>query len=271
MPLTSGSEARIYYEVRGRRESPPLVLLRGLGRSLAHWVGVHDELEDRFRVVLIDNRGVGKSRAPLLPFTTANMATDVARVLDHAGIARAHLFGTSLGGMVAQRVAIDHPQRVDRLILGCTTAGGKEAPRARWSTIGRLLRARIISPEAAMRAQVEVLLSRAFATAHPEVLSRWVELDKELPVPRRVLAYQVAAALSHHTAEELHRITAPTLILSADVDELVPPANSRLLARRIRGAELAWLEGAAHDFPTERPRETARMITEFLVAHPAQR
>lgn len=271
MPSTSGPEPRIYYEVRGRRESPPLVMLRGLGRSLSHWVGVHDELEDRFRVVLIDNRGVGRSAAPLLPFTTADMARDVARVLDHAGIARAHLFGTSLGGMVAQRVAIDHPSRVDRLVLGCTTAGGDEAPRARWRTVARLFKARLTSPEAAMRAQAEVLLSRDFAAAHPELLSRWVELDREIQVPRRVLAYQVAAALSHHTAAELHRITAPTLVLSADVDELVPPANSRLLARRIRGAELAWLEGAAHDFPTERPRETARMITEFLAGAHAQR
>lgn len=264
MPTTTGRGPHIYYELAGREERPPLVMLRGLGRTLSHWVGIVEELEDRFHIVLLDNRGVGRSAAPLLPFSTTDMADDVIRVLDHAGIARAHVFGTSLGGMIAQRVAIEFPRRVDRLVLGCTTPGGQEAERARWSTIARLLSARLRSSDAAIDAQGGVLLSQTFVRNHPHVIRKWVELDREMPVKKRVLAYQVAAALRHHTADELHRITAPTLVMSADRDELVPPSNSRLLARRIRGAELMWVHGAAHDFPTERPREVARAITEFL-------
>jgi pimeloyl-ACP methyl ester carboxylesterase len=239
-------------------------MVRGLARTLLHWSGVHKELEDSFRTVLLDNRGVGKSEAPSWPFSTGDMASDVVRVLDDAGIERAHVFGTSLGGMVAQRVAIDHAPRVDRLVLGCTTAGGIGAERVRWRTFARLVKARASSPEAAIREQARLLLSDGFIAQHPEVLKRWRELDGAAPVPAQVLLYQVAAALTHHTADELYRITAPTLVLSADVDELVPPSNSRVLARGIRGAELAWIEGAAHDFPTERPRQTARIITEFL-------
>ncbi len=238
--------------------------MRGLGRTAAHWGEIVDELSDAFRLVLLDNRGVGQSEGGSEPFGVADMARDVIRVLDHAGIARAHLFGTSLGGMVAQRVAIEHPKRVDGLVLGCTTPGGREAERPRWQTLARLVGARLVSRETAVRAQASVLLSAEFLANHPEVLARWVALDSERPIHKRVLFYQLRAAITHHTLDELHRITAPTLVLSADRDELVPPSNSRLLARRIRGAELAWLSGAAHDFPTERPRQTARAIIEFL-------
>ena len=264
MPTTGGGGPRIFYELRGPSTLPPLVMVRGLSRTALHWVRVHEDLQDRFRVILLDNRGVGRSGVPVRPFDARDMADDVVRVLDHAGVERAHLFGVSLGGMVAQHVAIAHPGRVDHLVLGCTTPGGREAHRARFSTLLRLAGARLWSSDAAIHAQAKLLLSDRFIRDNPDILARWVELDQEMPVPRRVLAYQVAAALSHDVAEELHRITAPTLILSADRDELVPPTNSRLLARRIRGAELAWLEGAAHDFPTERPRETARIITEFI-------
>ncbi len=265
MAMTVGRGPDIYYELRGDAENPPLVMLRGLARTLSHWVGVHEQLARRFRVVLLDNRGVGRSRASKLPFSTANMAQDVVRVLDDAGIERAHVFGTSLGGMIAQRLAIEHPRRVNRLVLGCTTPGGHEAEQARWSTVARLVRAHLSSPKAAIDAQGGILLSAQFVREHPEVLERWVALDKRLPVPKLVLAYQVAAALSHNTAGELQRIAAPTLVVSADRDELVPQSNSRLLARRIRGAELAWIRGAAHDFPTERPTETAHMVAEFLL------
>jgi pimeloyl-ACP methyl ester carboxylesterase len=245
-------------------------MLRGLGRTLSHWVGVHDELQDRFRVVLLDNRGVGRSGVPLVPFDTGDMAADVVRVLDHAAIPRAHVFGTSLGGMIAQRVAIDHPARVDRLVLGCTTPGGPEAERTRVRTMVRLALQRLGSSETAVGSLGELLLTQSFVRAHPEVIERWVTLDRELPVNKRVLIYQLRAALSHDTADELHRITAPTLVLSADRDDLVPPSNSRLLARRVRGAELAWVAGARHDFPTERPRETARIVTEFLLGDAAR-
>ena len=264
MPLTSGRGPRIYYELRGAAEAPPLVMIRGLGRGLVHWGPAAAELEQSFRLVLLDNRGIGRSEPGRIPFGVRAMADDVARVLDAAGIARAHVFGMSLGGMIAQRFAIDHRPRVDRLVLGCTTPGGPEAARPRLTTFTKLASARLASPDAAIHAEARLLLSDAFRRARPDVVASWVRIAEDDPVPKRVLLQQLSAALRHRADRDLHRITAPTLIVSADHDELVPPANSRLLARRIRGAEIAWLPGARHDFATERPRELATILSSFL-------
>jgi pimeloyl-ACP methyl ester carboxylesterase len=240
-------------------------MIRGLGRGLVHWGEVAGELEQSFRLVLLDNRGIGKSEGVRRPFSVGAMADDVARVLDATGIARAHVFGMSLGGMIAQRLAIDHRPRVDRLVLGCTTPGGPEAARPRLATFTELASARLTSPDAAINAEAKLLLSDAFRRARPDVIAGWVELAEAEPVPKHVLLQQLSAAMRHRSDRDLHRITAPTLIVSADHDELVPPDNSRLLARRIRGAEIAWLPGARHDFATERPRELATILTSFLL------
>jgi 3-oxoadipate enol-lactonase len=255
---------RIYYELSGADDAPALVLIKGLTRSLLHWAPLVPEL-GAFRVVLLDNRGVGRSGAVRLPFSVADMARDVTRVLDHAGIERAHIFGMSLGGMVAQRVAIEHPSRVDRLVLGCTTPGGRNAEHAKFAIWLGLVRARVRGKSEAMAAEARLLLSDGFLETHPEVLERWIRISNEQPVRPATLAMQVIAALRHQTEDELHRITAPTLIVSSDSDLMIPPSNSRLLARRIRGSEIAWVTGTGHDFATERPAETASMLSTFLL------
>jgi len=266
MPLTSGPCPRIYYELRGTPEAPPLVVLRGLARGLKHWPETFLEaLEGHFRLVLIDNRGVGESEVVATPYSTRDMATDVVRVLDHARIARAHLFGMSLGGMISQWVAITSPSRVDRLVLGCTTPGGKTSERARLSVFVSLARARFADERARAEVEARYLLSDAFRARNAQVIDRWATLAREEPVARATAVFQLLAAARHHALDELHRIAAPTLILSAGEDAMVPPANSRMLARRIKGAELHWLPGSAHDFATELPDRTAELVRGFCV------
>jgi 3-oxoadipate enol-lactonase len=267
MAFASAGGPRIHYQLRGAADAPPLVMIRGLGRSMAHWGQVVAELEVCFRLVLFDNRGIGDSAHSRMPYGVATMADDVARVLDDAKISRAHVFGMSLGGMIAQRFAIRHRARVDRLVLGCTTPGGPDALRPSLSTMSSLAESRLSSPESAIRNEARLQLSPTFLRQREDVVDYWVKLARERPVKKRVLLSQVSAAMRHHAVDELHRITAPTLIVSADVDELVPPDNSRLLARRIRGSEIAWVRGARHDFATERPVEVAAILTSFLLHH----
>jgi 3-oxoadipate enol-lactonase len=263
MPFATAGGPRIHYELRGEA-GPPLVLLRGLGRNLRHWAPLDAELEKDHRLVLVDNRGVGKSDAPRLPYSIADMAHDVTRVLDHAGIGRAHVFGISLGGMVALRLAVDHKARVDRLVLGATSPGGRQAVRANLATLASLTRARLLPRRAAIAAEARLLLGAGYVSDHPEVIDSWLALDRELPLPGHTLALQLLAAARHDVGERLGDITAPTLVLSCETDALIPPDNSRLLARRIRGAEVAWLGGGAHDFVTARPELTARLVRHFL-------
>jgi pimeloyl-ACP methyl ester carboxylesterase len=269
MPYVTTGKPRIYYELRGLERGPTLVLLRGMGRGVVHWEGVIDGLENSFRLLLLDNRGVGRSEPSPGSYSTAHMAHDVVRVLDHLGIERSHVFGMSLGGMVAQRLALDHRSRVDRLVLGCTSAGvgraiGGKPARANLRAFWSLARARIGGSERAVRAEARLLLSDAFRREHPEVVDRWIEAARRAPMSPAALAQQLLAAARHRALDELEYITAPTLVISSDSDPLVPPENSRLLARRIAGAELSWIPGAGHDFATERPAHTARLLERFL-------
>lgn len=214
--------------------------------------------------MLIDNRGAGRSDPVGRPFSVVDMAADTIGVLDHVGVERAHIFGISLGGMVAQRIAIDQPQRVDRLVLGCTSPGGQPSPWISGRTKLALVRARFGQPAQAVEAEARMVLSEGFRKAHPEVVAEWVKLATDFPVKRSSLLLQLWAAIRHNPGRQLHRITAPTLIVCSDGDQLVPPDNSRMLARRIKGAEIEWIHGAGHDFATERPERTAAAVTSFL-------
>jgi pimeloyl-ACP methyl ester carboxylesterase len=263
MPYALPGRPRIYYELRGT--GVPLLMLAGLGRSLASWGDIAEALEDHHRLVLVDMRGVGRSDAVRRPYGVRDMMRDALRVLDHAGIERAHVFGISLGGMVAQWLAIENAPRVDRLVLAATTAGGHAFV---WSALRdhyrAVLMATAASNERASAVEAELLLSESFRAAHPEVLERWAELRKSHGPSRYAMGLQLVAAVNHCAEEELTRITAPTLVVSSDGDRLVPPDNARLLARRIAGAELAWLPGTSHDLATEHGPRLAELMAAFL-------
>jgi pimeloyl-ACP methyl ester carboxylesterase len=217
---------RLYYEVQGH--GPTLVLVRGLGRSSQAWAPLVAELAG-IRFVLIDNRGVGRSDATRPPYATRQLADDIAAVMDAACIDRAHVFGMSLGGMIAQQLALAHPSRIDRLIVGCSTPGGRKASRG------------------SLRALWELRALRE-------------------PGPVRGLVGQLAAAARHDVYDRLGDISHTTLVITGDEDRVIPPRNSHLLAKLIPNARLVELPGAPHDFVTARPSDTARELAIFLGA-----
>lgn len=265
MPFAHSRGCRIHYETVGDDATRPLLtLVRGLGRSARYWAPVVPLLEPRFRILLIDNRGVGRSDAPPPPYSTKRMAADVVAVWDDAGIDVSHVFGMSLGGMIVQQLALRHGHRVDRVILGCTTHGGGRASRTSWRSAVAILRAARMPAREAAYFMAPHLISPASLDAHPERIEQWAEFAQMDPASVLGFLGQVSAALRHDTSDELPNITAPTLVLTGDDDRLIPCSNSERIAALIPDAELQFLPGAGHDFTSDQPEEAARAITEFL-------
>jgi 3-oxoadipate enol-lactonase len=256
---------RIAFSTAGDPAAPPLVMLRGLARTSRHWGEILDELARDFWLILPDNRGIGRSDVPRLPFTTGHMADDTARVLDHAGVERAHVFGISLGGMIAQQVVLRHPTRVERLILGCTRAGGRLSARMPLRTVFGLVAPMRLPADLAIRQTAKLILSEAFLAERADVLDEWVALARELPPSRRGVIYQLLAGALHNASARLAEISTPTLVVTGDADRLIDAKNSELIARAIPNARLELLPGAGHDFPTEQPREAAELVRRFCL------
>ncbi|MBX3154864.1 MAG: alpha/beta fold hydrolase [Deltaproteobacteria bacterium] len=264
MPEAVRGGCRIYYELAGEASAPPLVLVRGLGRSSRYWGPVLPELRG-FRLLLVDNRGVGRSDATRPPYSTRQLADDVAAVMDAAGIARAHVFGMSLGGMIAQQLALAYPERVDRLVLGCTTPGGPRSHRpGAWTRVGQLRAA--LSPGDRVARILPRLVSAASLRARPEIEALWRELARTEPVAVTGFVGQLAAAGGHDVFHRLGDIRCRTLVITGDDDDVIPHANSRLLVDHLPEAVLEILVGAKHDFTTDRPVDAGRVITAFLHA-----
>ena len=262
MPLAVNQGTFLDYEVLGG-SGPPLLMIRGLSRDRRFWIGLDRLLARSFTVVVFDNRGVGRSSKPEGRWTVAQMADDAAAVIEAAGFEKVHVFGMSLGGMIAQELVLRHPGRVDRLVLGCTGPGTPEGSRPPpWVTA--CMAVALVLPNAlSNRIVTRITLSPESRAAHPETGDRWLALLREHDVSRWSVVKQMDAALEHRTAPRLRRITSPTLILSGDADRLIMPSNSEYLADHIPGARIEYLSGAGHDFPAEQPEQTAQAIVRF--------
>jgi pimeloyl-ACP methyl ester carboxylesterase len=251
------SSIRIASEERG--SGPPLLLVMGLGYGRWGWEPLVGPLAERHRVVRYDNRGIGGSDVPPGPYTVADLAADAVRVLDERGIERAHVAGTSLGGMVALELALSHPERVGKLALLCTTAGGAGAYPMPEVTQRLFAEAASLEPDVALRRFVEnavsargALVDELYAKrlAHPPDPAGWQA--------------QAAAGASFDASARIGSIDRETLVLTGDEDNVIDARNSELLAERIPGARLQVFPGAGHLFFWERPAEVAAALTEFL-------
>jgi pimeloyl-ACP methyl ester carboxylesterase len=259
-------DLRIAYELHGLAVSrrPALLLIQGLGLDRAGWGPAVRTLQRRFRLVLVDNRGSGRSAAAG-SFSVADMAGDALAVLDDAGIGAAHVLGASLGGMIAQELAVRHPDRVSRLILACTTPGWPFAYPMPLPSVRLMAASRRLAPDEALRRNIENALSAATVADRPELVQRII--DCQAPVSERDGdAWQAQAVAGGRYAGSLRqrRIRARTLILQGTADRVVDPRNARLLADRIQHADLIRFPGLGHLFFWENPEAFAAAVTSFL-------
>jgi pimeloyl-ACP methyl ester carboxylesterase len=262
-----GAGARIAYELRGtlRGRRPWLVLVQGLGFDRSGWRPVVGRLGRRFRLVLIDNRGSGRSDPPDDSLTVRDMARDVISVMDAAGIETAHVLGVSLGGMVAQEVAIGYPARVDHLVLCCTTPGWPFAYTMPGPSARLMAQTRNLPPEVALRRHVENALSPHTVANRPRLVDRLVAHERANPHDPGSWSAQAAAGARYSGQLRQAGIRASTLILHGEADGVVDPRNARLLAERIPHARLVLLPGLGHLFFWEDPAAFAREVTSFLL------
>jgi 3-oxoadipate enol-lactonase len=257
LQATNG-DVHIAYEVRG--EGSPLLLMQGLGYGRWGWEPVVDAFADEFLVLFYDNRGIGDSDVPPGPYTARQLAEDAIAVLDAGGIERADVVGTSLGGMAAQELAIGFPDRVGRLVLACTTPGGRAAHPMPQQTVDLMLRAPTLPPAEALRLFVENALAPG---APDELVERILALRLANPFDPEGWQAQAAAGAGFDGHDRLSRIEAATLVITGTEDVVVDPRNSELLADGIAGARLERVPGG-HLFFWEDPTRFVGLVKEFL-------
>jgi pimeloyl-ACP methyl ester carboxylesterase len=254
MPTTTSGGVPIYYEEHGDGE--PLLLIPGLGCSVEIYRANTPVLSRLFRVIVFDPRGAGRSATTEDGYTMQSYADDAAAVLRAAAIDSAHVLGTSFGGMIAQNLALRHPQLVRALVLACTTPGAKAHVSPPAENIATFLAAGTITdPAVSTRMRYPLHYSDAYIGAHDdEIVAHAVATSHLGPTPRGREG-QLEAVGTHDVFAQLPEIAAPTLVAHGDEDGVIPVANARTLAERIPGARLKIYEGAKHIFFVERAEE----------------
>jgi 3-oxoadipate enol-lactonase len=265
---TAGNGAvALAYDIRGH--GPPLVLIQGLGVGRWGWEPVADRLARRFQVITIDNRGIGASDAPPGPYSARVMAADVLAVLDDAGVGKASVVGTSLGGMVAQELALEHPDRVDRLVLVATIPGGRLTAPMPLKTAYLLTWAPLMHSEARLRGFVRNALGPRTVRRRTRVVRRLLARKRAHPQSEQAWRAQATAGVLFDPGGRQRRITQPTLILQGTADQVVNPINADRLANLIPDARVLYLDGAGHLLYWDEPRRFVRLVTGFLTARSA--
>jgi pimeloyl-ACP methyl ester carboxylesterase len=258
MAFLENQGARIYWDEQGRGE--PVLLIMGLGYPSYLWHRVRPALKERYRTIALDNRGSGQSDAPPGPYSIALMASDAAAALDAAGVQSAHVFGVSMGGMIAQEFALQYPARVRSLILGCTAPGGPKAVRAE-KKVTEILMAHNMSPEGAAQAMRPYVYDPA---TPPDRIEEDLAIRRKwFPRPEAFTA-QLQGIFGWEAYSRIDRIAASTLVIHGESDQLIPAGNGELIAARIPGAKLVLLPRASHIFTTDQPEASQRAIMDFL-------
>ncbi|HEV8713895.1 MAG TPA: alpha/beta fold hydrolase [Candidatus Binatia bacterium] len=263
MPHLQTNGINLYYEEHGSGE--PLLLIMGFTVSSIGWHWNIPAFARDFRTIAFDNRGVGQSDKPDAPYSMVMFADDTAGVLDGLGIDQAHVFGISMGGMIAQEFALRYPQRVKTLIVGCTHCGGSQAVLSKDPDVLNLL-ADIESVDVQQAAVVmtKVAVTPWFMQKHMDVLLQLNQLSLQHPTPQHGMVCQMQAIQGHDTYERLPQVSVPTLVITGKEDGLVPPENSVTLAQRIPNADLAILANGSHLFNIELPETTAETVKGFI-------
>lgn len=265
MPYTR-TRPRIWYERRGDGE--PLLVITGFAISSAIFEPILDLYAQRFDCITYDNLGAGRSGARLRPTSMPELAADAAGLLDALGVESAHVYGVSMGGMVAQELALRFPERVRGLILGCTTAGGPLAVRPslrELNLIAAIAAGELRKPGRPWLAAF--LFSPEFRRAEPERVAFLLEhFHRHRPTAHGVTG-QWWATVFHDTVARLGRIQAPTLVFHGERDVMSPLGNARLLAERIPNAELVVVPGSGHAYALERPEESFALLCSWLDRH----
>jgi 3-oxoadipate enol-lactonase len=260
MAKVENAGARIYWHSVGQGE--PLVLIMGLGCSSAMWFRLAPLLARHYRVIMLDNRGVGRTEVDhFVVHRVSTMASDVVAVLAAAGEANAHVLGLSMGGMIAQQLALDHPQCVRSLMLAATNCGGPHAVLAEREVWRLMFSKTSMDPNEALAAMQPYTYAKA--TPQSRVDEDSVVRLAAYPSTRGYQA-QLYGLMGWSSHGRLGQLRVPTLVLHGKEDLLIPPVNGRNLTRWIPHARLVELENASHWIHSDQPEAVARVVRKFI-------
>jgi pimeloyl-ACP methyl ester carboxylesterase len=269
MRFTNVNGVRIAYRVQG--VGPPLALVMGYRLNSAAWpVTFIQQLARRYTVITFDNRGTGQSDKPVEGYALANMARDVCGLLDELGVADVNILGYSMGGAIAQEFVRQFPERVVKLVLCATLAGGPQASYAKSSVMSVMRDLDGLSPEQAARCIWKVTYSPGYLERHQTLAEEQMRREIGLPTPLHAADLQFQAFAEFDGSQALSQIRCPTMVLTGDLDQLIPPQNSLMIAPLIPNAKLYVIAGAGHRVLWEATGTCIDLITEFLGSDPSK-
>jgi 3-oxoadipate enol-lactonase len=265
VPTVELSGTELNYERAGSGE--PLLLIQGMsGNHLAWGPPFSSQLERDFEVISFDNRGIGLSRAAADPFTIAEMAADTAELMEALELESAHVLGISMGGMIAQELALAHPGLLRSLTIGCSYCGGEGSQLMDPADFQGLVEAMGSGDQdRVFRAMYELNLSPGFR-AEESRYAEFTAMAGALPAPRQTIGFQLQAIMAHDTHDRLPGIAVPTLVIHGTVDRVLGYPNGPLIASLIPGARLETYEDVGHMFWWEQPERSAELIREHALA-----
>ena len=248
----------LYYERSG--SGPYLILIEGLGVSTWLWEKQVPEFSKHFTTIVYDNRGVGQSDKPARPYTIKMLADDLAGLMEALNIQKSHILGVSMGGFIAQDFALGYPQKVDKLVLVSTSAGGAEHVPMSQETLTRFF-----ATDPDPREQIRQKLSLAFTETYlKKEADHLIDLRLQNQQPQHAFQAQVAAGMSVNLSDKVQDIHCPTLIAAGTKDLIVPVENALNLHKKISGSQLLTYDNLGHQFFVEMPQAFNRDVIDFL-------
>jgi len=262
MPKMKINGIDIHYEIHGQGD--PLVLIMGLRRNVEWWYRQIPSLSKHFKVIAFDNRGAGRSDKPEMEYSIRLFADDTAGLLEALDVQTAHVLGISMGGYIAQELAINFPEKVRTLILACTSCGGEHAVLMSPERMEKFTANEGLSPEEILRKDMDIYFSDGFIRENPNEIEDFINISLRFYQPPDAFQLQFEACLAHDTADRLHRISAPTLIAAGDDDPLVPSENSHILKEIMQHAKLHFFPDCRHCFFIEEYKRFNQLAIDFL-------
>jgi 3-oxoadipate enol-lactonase len=268
MPFARNGIVKLHWKSFG--EGPPVLLIGGQGMTLDGWWATIPVLAQAFRVIAFDNRDTGRSTRLPWAYSVGQMAADAVSILDAAGEETAHVYGISLGSLVAQEVGLRYPERIRSLVLGASSAGGFAAYKPAPTSFAQTFLVRAGSMGAEEAAWAGVPYTYAEKTRRLSAQRIGTDIAHRVNSPPEPLAYlhQAAAVATHDAYERLNQIAVPTLVVHGEQDVFIPPSNAVVLAERIPGAQLQLWPEAGHMYIIDEPRADAE-IARFMLLHSA--
>ena len=266
MPYATIGDVDLYYEIHGPADAPPLVLIGGWASYRWIWFRQIPTFKEKYRCIVFDNRGAGRSSKPDIPYTMEMFAADTVGLMEALDIENAHVLGISMGGLIAQQIAISYPEKVRSLILVSTHFGGPNIIPMDDKNMALLiaLPTETISKEQAREMRYRATFSERFLQESRDVIARIDEWAEKHPAPLYAQVHQSSAVAAFNAEEEVKQITASTLIIHGDSDRAVPTKNGELLDTKIPNSRLVLIEEGSHFSIIEKYEEFNDAVIKFI-------